>query len=498
MIDIQLKYHLHEKWFTDNQLSVIGTAFIGEKLLHDKALYDFFDGELNEAVFKQKLNQLSGHFAVVINKENEVYFAVDYLRTYPLFYFISNKEVLICDNIVQYKIWNENTSDYFSKLFCTPENETLLKNWKQLQAGAYGIFQTENGNTVFKQDFYYKHQAVHTQAFDKNLLKQLEDKLIYQIKTIAQDKTILLPLSGGYDSRYLLSLLYQHNIKSVVCFTYGKKDSYEVVFARNSAEKLKYPWHFIDYDDNLLSLFLGEEWNSYAELNHHYTSLPHEQDFFALHYLKSKNLLPENAIVMNGFCQDLHGGSIFESGRRFDATSYIQSKYKVVAPASVTTSKNDYQAYQDWFIRNRVSKFIINAVHVYAYFGLSFYLPFWDKTWIQFWYNLPIKERIGQQVYNDYIFSDYFKPLFVDFKKPLFDTTLALHSLKQTAKKILPKKIVEAIQNQNANRDEYDVNNTRFLYEFIYKKLKNTPPQKNYKINEIHALFLLESLKNEL
>lgn len=498
MIELSLQYNSTKKWFREDSISVIGEAFVDRQYLTASTLAAHFLDCTTEAEFVKKLQALSGSFAVVIQHANSMFFAVDAIRTYPLFIFQQDDDVLVCDQIDEHKTWNEAEEHYFTKLFCTSENNTLLKNWKQLQAGEYGVLENQNQSISYSIKNWYIHKAQASIPFDKSTLQALEDELIYKIQTIAKDRTIIVPLSGGYDSRYLLALLHTHHIKNVICFTYGRKDSYEVTFARNTAEKLNYKWHFVEYDNELLDLFLQDEWNAYAAINHHYTSLPHEQDFFAVHYLKAQHLIPDNAIFMNGFCQDLHAGSIFEPGKRFDATQFVQGKYGITSALPFSSNNNDRNAYQQWFVQNRVSKFILNSVHVYAYFGYDFYLPFWDKNWIQFWYNLPMKERMQQSVYNAYIFAEYFKPFGIDFKKPNFDTTLSLYAIKKMAKKLLPESIVKAVQQQNNESQEKDVNNTHFLYEKLYRSIKNKPQKKNYKINELHALYFLERLKQGL
>jgi hypothetical protein len=148
--------------------------------------------------------------------------------------------------------------------------------------------------------------------------------------------------------------------------------------------------------------------------------------------MKRNNLLPKNGIIINGFCQDLHAGSIFEPIKKIELKNYILQKYHV--PLRSTVYENNWNGYQEWFIKNRVSKFIINSVHVYTYFGLDFYLPFWNKNWIDFWYDLSFKYRVNQQFYNDYLFNGIFKKYDIKFKKPNHDSTNYLYTVKKLRK----------------------------------------------------------------
>ena len=165
---------------------------------------------------------------------------------------------------------------------------------------------------------------------------------------------------------------------------------------------------------SLLSLFFTEKWQQYSSLNHHYTSLPHEQDFFAFYYLKERKIIPENAVVMNGFCQDIHAGSFMEEKIKFDLRNHIFEKHAINPP--LADYENSWDGYREWLIKNRLSKFIINSVRVYEYFGLDFYLPFWQKDWIEFWYSLKKEQLQHQQFYLEYLFSGIFKKYKIDIK----------------------------------------------------------------------------------
>ena len=493
MVEINLTYNTVYKWKKTEFISVIGYAFLNDILLKENELITYFSAVKNEEIFIEKIKKLSGHFAVIIQTENTIFAAVDNIRTFPILLQKNENKICITDKPINNNSYNKNAFADFERTYCTQENETLLNNCQQLQAGEYAIINTSTLEIKIKTHF--KHSSNAKLSANINNLKQAENELIDKIKIISEDKTILLPLSGGYDSRYLACLLKQNNINNVECFTYGKKDSYEVLIAKNVAEKLNYKWLFIEYTDELLTSFFTDEWNNYSNTNHHYTSLPHEQDFFALQYLKSNNLLPENTIVMNGFCQDILAGSFLEPIKRFDVKNYISEKYQI--PLRTNQYENSWNGYQEWLVKNRLSKFIINAAHVYTYFGLEFYLPFWNTNWIQFWYHLDIKNRMNQTFYNDYLFDGVFKTYNVAYKKPSHDATNYLYSVKKFAKSILPKKITESIQQLNAENEQTDSNNTLFLYQKIYEQLKTKPAKKDLKINNIHALYFLENLKEK-
>lgn len=499
MIDVQLTYNQYHKWKTQNNISVIGSAFLHNELLREESLISYFSDCKNEIKFFEKTKNIDGHFAICIELEDYILLTVDAVRTFPIFYQQKEKNIIITDNIsqvIQKYNWNDKEIENFKKVYFSLDNNTLLKDWKQLQAGEFLVVH-KNINTVEVKK-YFNHFGDSCKENEIDLIKKLklnEQQLINKIISYANNRTILIPLSGGYDSRYLLSLLIQNNYDKLECFTYGKKDSYEVLVAKNVTEKLNIKWHFIEYTDSLLDTFFTESWNNYSNTNHHFTSLPHEQDFFALLYLKQHHLLPKDAVVMNGFCQDIHAGSFIEPINNFDLQKFIYHKHQI--KPTISAYQNNWNGYQEWLIKNRLSKFIINSVGVYEYFGLDFYLPFWSKDWIIFWYTLDIELRINQKFYNKYLFDGIFKNFKIDYKKPSHDTTNSFYSLKKVVKSLLPKKLTKLIQTKNNLNKQNDSNNTLYLYNCMYQKLKSKPTEKDFKINNIHALYFLEKLEKE-
>ena len=51
-------------------------------------------------------------------------------------------------------------------------------------------------------------------------------------------------------------MLKKYNYKNVVCYTYGRKDSFEIENSQKTAKTLNFEWHFIEYKDDLISDFL--------------------------------------------------------------------------------------------------------------------------------------------------------------------------------------------------------------------------------------------------
>jgi asparagine synthetase B (glutamine-hydrolysing) len=76
----------------------------------------------------------------------------------------------------------------------------------------------------------------------KEAINNIENNIIQK----CENRDVLLPISGGLDSRFILSSVLKSNYKSLRCFTFGSYGSFEVDIARQIAIKLKLDWQYIE------------------------------------------------------------------------------------------------------------------------------------------------------------------------------------------------------------------------------------------------------------
>jgi asparagine synthase (glutamine-hydrolysing) len=59
--------------------------------------------------------------------------------------------------------------------------------------------------------------------------------------------------------------------------------------------------------------------------------------------------------------------------------------------------------YEYWEWQERQSKFIVNSVRVYEFFGYSWRLPLWDREMMDFWRPITIPLKMRQYLYRRYV-----------------------------------------------------------------------------------------------
>ena len=274
----------------------------------------------NHYEIKNFLSEVDGNFAIVIKSKEILFAAVDRIRSIPLFFSDQPNCMLITDQASTI-VHRLNRSNILPSLedklllrmsgYCSG-NGTLFKGLKQLQSGSYIKYLNEGTLEVCS---YYNYCPVNPSNIleKRDLKKNLEITSIQIIKKIidsANGRMIVVPLSGGYDSRVVASGLANLGYKNVKCFSYGQKKNFESTISEMVAQKLGYEWKFI----NLTHDIVREDYNSdmhdeYFSFSNTFASVPVEHEFTAVRILKESGWISDDAIFVNGMSGDFLTGS---------------------------------------------------------------------------------------------------------------------------------------------------------------------------------------------
>lgn len=457
--EVQLKYPFLYKWNQKGNSSLITNSL-------SSVLFRHFASISNEIDAVDLLENADGNFAIVINAGKFFFAAVDRVRSFPLLYKIESGTLFLTDNILEVEnefVFDEKAIQSFQENYCTEGNETLLQNWKQLSGGQYLFVNKESGELSVENYFrFIKLQPEH--SIGTIILRKIFLNVFRSILSEIGDRPIIVPLSAGYDSRCIVAILKELNAKNIFCYTYGRPESFEKEVAEKVAASLQFNWVFIEYTEELLDLFFTDEWKDFSSKGHFFTSLPNEQDFFALSWLQKNNLLPKDGVILSGYL----GGAL--AGNR--------NSFK-----EVPDNDADQEEYN---FSNRGSKFIVNSIHLYEYFGLQWYMPFVAKPLIEYSLHVPVQERFYENGYHNFLSEAFFKPLNIDFRKSNHD--YKKHTIKNFFKTFLPQNLVNFIRSKNAKSPFNDPNNTAYLQK---KMIATSVDQKQKDIlanfNALHA-----------
>jgi len=485
-----------QAWTQIDKSYIRGYAFFDHVLLKQDELLvtlsDTVNSGKDQTELCELLKKLNGSFSAIIHKNGTYYLISDKLKSFPLLFSIENDHVCISDNglwlITQFsnrKI-NEKGMLYLVSTGYSACSETVYENVFIVRPGSF--VQINNTGCFSEQKYHhYGGQELLLPASDENLCdkaKQILESAFQRTLRSIESKTIVIPLSGGYDSRLIACLCKAFGLKNVICYTYGVKGSQDVVISEKIAKELGYPWHFVEYSDRVIrDFFEKKDFINYFNHAVNYSSLCHYQDFIAVKSLVEMNVIDRNCVIIPGHQGDLfrgeHLGNI--SGKERNISQLVLNKYfhlNHLSKSQKKVIKKDLDEYfasikeehktlnslillTNWYFVARQSNFIINSARVYEYFGIEWRVPFWDDEHVDFWLNIVSKRNF--LLFERFIFTRFFKEFRVDFlkEKNVFTKFLTTVKLPANLKDIIKYQLTKTIPyfknryGQNNMNEEY-------------------------------------------
>lgn len=451
MIEMRLKNREAFPWVIFNDRIYIRGYFFDKKneVLNEDLLIENLNRISCQSDLVKLLKKIDGCFSIIIlNKnKNTAIIASDRIRSFPIFYFFYDSKIIICDHIEKNEtINNKNLLSHFEFLHSgyVSGSETLIENTSQIQAGecilldnngvsSKKYFSYINENKKAKDSYYYKKKL-------QNVLDIIFSKLIESTK----NRFLIIPLSGGLDSRLIASYLKKCGVDDVICYTYGLSKSKEVKISKKIANDLGYEWHFINYGEKKWEKWYRDpRMREYQLFSGNFSSLPHIQDWPAVLELNEKKIIPENSVFVPGHAADFVAGSHlprkinltlnpnFESvvdliinehlilSDKLFQKKYENYKFKIHQKLSKQINENYVETPSDlassfeyWDWRERQSKFIANSCRVYEFWGYEWRMPFWDIEFINFWNDVPLELRMEKSFYKEFLLEEDFSKVF--------------------------------------------------------------------------------------
>lgn len=449
-VDIQLVFEYGYQWFCKNGIYVKGFAFDKENVLRKGlSLVQYYADVSSESDFLDKTKSLNGQFSIIYYKSNRLYLGVDQCRNFPLFYHKKGKNIYISDSVAILVDKDFRWAELQKKEFlCTgfvTNKFTLVTDVFQVQGGSIVSFSDGNFTEIF-----YHHLT--KQAENINSLEHVFEHISQRLLTFLNGRTAVIPLSGGYDSRLIASMLKKNDYKNVICYSYGIPSSEEVKISKNVASKLGFAWIFIPCDEKRMLEFPdSEKFKEYYLYASNYVSGFYTQEYFAVNYLKQYSIVPKDSIFIPGHSGDMLSGSHLFKG--IDDNNLLELIYKKhynlkKEPFDIfkehialgLQNVKPFENFDNWNLKERQSKFIVNSCRMYEYFGYEYYLPLWDQELVFFFENTGFEQRLFQKLYIETLFKYYFNPMNVSVRKispNMLNITYIINGIIRRIKRII-------------------------------------------------------------
>lgn len=432
-------------WVETSAGKVKGYAFLDNRLLTADELADYCLHAFSQLDFRPYLYRLNGCFSILLDTPQAVYLIADKRKSYPLFYTASGAAYHVADTgaealrLAPKKDFCPDAVLQFLSSGYLSGGNTLFTHIDMVAPGSVvklceGVALIEYYANDIKPRVQRTKEEVVTEAakaFEHAFQRTLQ---------VAAGRTLVLPLSGGYDSRMIACLCRKYNVEKVVCYTYGIEGSEEVEISRRTARQLGFDWYAVECTaEKWERLVRSDLFRNYILYGGNLNAIAHIQDFLALHELTERALIPADSIFVPGHTGDVSGGShlpwrinaahlandildkyfclnLLTHKARRRVRKNLQQELSSICP--LLNEDDCYEAFYRWGACARQANFIINSVRAYEYFGYSWLLPMWDDEFEEFWSSVPAKERVGSALYTEFAFCNYFEPMSVAFRKP--------------------------------------------------------------------------------
>jgi asparagine synthase (glutamine-hydrolysing) len=437
-----------QEWSTCDGCYCKGKAFLGDALKERAELAVLLAKDKIGEGLAGKMDSLNGFFSVILDLDDATFLAVDRVRSIPLFYSITNNKILVSDDalLILKEIGGGNASRLAaSEFLCAgyvTGNETLIDAIKQVCPGEVVRLDKSNVQTDIHRHRYFVHRPSNgpdagDESITSGLLDGLNDAVVSifsRLKHLSRGRTIVVPLSGGYDSRLVVTALRGLDCDSVIAFSYGREGNKESGISRRVARELGYEWFFVPYSNDKWEKWgASSQFKSFLDSSHNLCSLPHIQDWPAIWELKEQGVIDGSSVLVPGLAGDFISGSNFpkpllnqksaitdrdilgyvvnrrfglwgadrllpatraDIERKLSASLRIGGTYSLPAACAI---------YESWEWGERQSKFLANSVRAYDFWGLDWWLPYWDKQFIEFSSSVPFELKRDRKLYKKYV-----------------------------------------------------------------------------------------------
>lgn len=426
-------------------MSLNGQIFVDNEIIDYEQIVNKIVKK-EESDLEKYLDEANGFYSVIVQDATTLIAVVDIVSSIPLFYSLSQGKFYISDDAewvrkqVGNTIFDSIPKEEFQLTGFVTGKETLFPDVKQLQAGEYlKIDVIEEGLRLNLSRYYTFSHNEPKEYHEGQLRKELEcvtENVIKRLIEYTNGRQLVLPLSGGYDSRLIASKLYELGYENVITFTYGIPGNKDSQVSKSLAESLNFDWHFVEYnEDKWKEAWASGEFWEYMRFATNWRSIGHVQDWLAVKELKNEGILNDHSIFVPGHSGDFVAGShipdevfVHKSFKKDQISQALFEDHYNISPSRVVTQeqffgekriqkqitlKENYlpwefaDNYERWDWQERQAKFICNSIRVYEYFGYDFWLPLWDKEFVEFWERIPLKLRQERKWYNEFVDTQY-------------------------------------------------------------------------------------------
>lgn len=420
-----------------------------DNVYRGRAACEFLESFTEFNTFIEGVKSLQGSFAIVIEKGDAIWMAVDIARSMPLFYstdgqYVSDsaEHIRKIKNITREDVDRDSLVELYANYYVFG-HKTLYSDIKQLDLGEVSEI-TTNGINVVR---YFEHINKINEVSIPVLQTQIETASKHtfeRLRAVIGNRPVVLSMSGGYDSRFVGCMLKNAGIEDVSCYTYGKTTSFEVIQSKKNAEALGYRWICVEMTDDLVARNLDEVGQAYFDSYSGHDFTAYMQNFTAVRKLEEDKWFKPGSVFITGLCGDMPTGEYvlpFSPEKVYSLESAADALYDLVftrynledrqrelwlesvkerlreLPLTIKDYHSWHQAIDCIYTGTCHVHWYMHMNSVHSFFGYEWLLPYWDKELLMAWYSVPSEYKVKQKMYEDWLMEVVCKPYGLDQKK---------------------------------------------------------------------------------
>jgi len=433
---------LQPGWAVAGATHAIGQAHAPHgRLLRARDIAQRLDVIADPVAWVAEVATLNGSFAVVGLHGAEVRAAVDRLRSFPLFYAGAGGAIRIADRAKGLIASERPALDVQCRLefqfvgYVTGE-ATLVPELRQIRAGHALLHAAGQGEPRQVRYYAFRHRDFLEEGDDDltSRLLGVHERVFRRLLDDVGERQIVIPLSGGYDSRLVGHSLRELGARNVLCYTYGLPGNWESEISRELARHLGFEWVMVPYSTELWrAVAASPAFERYFLEAGNFASLAHIQDWPAVQALLTQKKIAQDAVFVPGHSGDFLAGSHvprhFANRPRVSREELLQAMFdvhyslwdwprdsaadmrrafaerieRVVGTIADGTAEQAADTFECWDCEERQAKFIVNSVRTYESFGFEWRLPLFDAELMDFWSHIALDGRLRRRLYFEFV-----------------------------------------------------------------------------------------------
>jgi asparagine synthase (glutamine-hydrolysing) len=431
-----------DHWTESGGVAVVGNAFVDGELHSAEGLAERVKATDTVEQLEGLLSRANGLFSLVYDTGDAVHVAVDHVRSWPVFYaatddaYVSDSAEWVRDAGARRGYDPRAGDEYLFTCFVTGW-DTLSRDVKQVRAGEIVSLYRGRSETDVRRRRYFDHApAESSRDLDRDELDAATVAAIQRLIDYADGRTILLGLSGGYDSRLIALVLRRLGHENTVTYTTqtASASSAEMERARTIAEDLGFEHIAVTSSRADYSGIEGSEQMALAEDIGYLSEYPHINKVVLRRKLRDAGIDPGEVVHVLG--HTLLGSGTFlpdwvrdretirreefldllwelhytnwettdEPWRRelFEARILDRCDRDLYRDGDVESTADAVAGFEQWYWQERLPKYII-ARREYEWLGFDVWYPLLDRELYAFFAQSGYRDRVGKRALKAYV-----------------------------------------------------------------------------------------------